>query len=52
MTLYNGSINDVSTLETTIKQLAPELLSQIKVVMDKGFSSKKNIDLLFLQTEK
>jgi len=46
MTLYNGSINDVSTLETTIKQLAPELLSQIKVVMDKGFSSKKNIDLL------
>ena len=46
MTLYNGSINDVSTLETTIKQLAPELLSQMKVVMDKGFSSKKNINLL------
>ncbi len=46
MTVYNGSINDVSTLETTIAQMAPDELKQIMIVMDKGFSSRKNINML------
>ena len=46
MTIYNGSIRDVSTLKTTLDQIAPEKLNQLMVVMDKGFSSKKNINLL------
>jgi hypothetical protein len=45
-TVYNGSIRDVSTLETTVSQIAPEEYDQILLVMDKGFSSKKNIDML------
>jgi len=46
MTVYNGSIKDVSTLETTIAQMAPDKLKQIMLVMDKGFSSRKNITML------
>ncbi|MCK5134050.1 MAG: transposase [Candidatus Sabulitectum sp.] len=46
MTVYNGSINDVSTLETTIAQMAPDELKQVMLVMDKGFSSRKNINML------
>ena len=46
MTVYNGSIRDVSTLETTIAQMAPDELKQIMLVMDKGFSSRKNINML------
>ena len=45
-TAYNGSIRDVSTLETTVSQIAPEEYEQILLVMDKGFSSKKNIEML------
>lgn len=47
MTVYNGSIRDVSTLETTISQMAPNELDQVMIVTDKGFSSRKNIDMLF-----
>jgi transposase len=46
MTVYNGSIRDVSTLETTIAQIAPNEREQIMIVTDKGFSSRKNIDML------
>lgn len=46
MTVYNGSIKDVSTLETTIAQIVPSEQEQIMIVTDKGFSSKKNIDML------
>lgn len=47
-TVYDGSISDVSTLKTSIKQIASRLdnPSQLMIVMDKGFSSKKNIDML------
>ena len=46
MTVYSGSIRDVSTLETTINQLGPRGDENILVVMDKGFSSRKNINAL------
>lgn len=46
MTVYNGSIKDVSTLETTISQMAPDEVKQVMLVMDKGFSSRKNINML------
>ena len=46
MTVYNGSIKDVSTLETTISQMDSGELDEIMLVMDKGFSSRKNINML------
>ena len=49
MTVYNGSIRDVSTLETTIAQMAPDELDHVMLVMDKGFSSKKNINMLLMK---
>lgn len=51
-TVYSGSLKDVSTLESTLKQ-ATCLLSgdtPILLVMDKGFFSKKNVDAM-LATE-
>ena len=47
-TVYDGSISDVSTLKTSIKQIASKLEkpNQLMIVMDKGFSSKKNINML------
>ena len=44
--VYNGSIRDVSTLETTVAQIAPAEYERILLVMDKGFSSRKNIEML------
>ena len=46
MIVYNGSIKDVSTLETTISQMDSGELDEIMLVMDKGFSSRKNINML------
>ena len=46
MSVYNGSIKDVSTLQSTIAQMAPVERKQVMIVTDKGFSSKKNITLL------
>jgi transposase len=46
MTVYNGSIKDVSTLETTIAQIDSCDRDEIMLVMDKGFSSIKNINML------
>ena len=40
ITVYNGSIRDVSTYETTITQMAPDELKQVMLVMDKGFSAE------------
>jgi transposase len=44
MTVYSGSIRDVSTLETTMGQLGPRGDENILVVMDKGFTSRSNIN--------
>jgi hypothetical protein len=47
MTVYNGSIRDVSTLRTTIDQTVSEGSARpMLIVMDKGFASKKNVDML------
>ncbi len=46
MQTRNGSTRDVSTLETTIAQMAPDELKQVMLVMDKEFSSRKNINML------
>jgi hypothetical protein len=46
MTVYSGSIRDVSTLETTLGQLWSGGEENILIVMDKGFSSRKNINVL------
>jgi transposase len=45
-TIYNGSLNDVSTLKTTLEQLNGIKLNNLKIVLDKGFYSAKNIDYL------
>lgn len=44
MTVYSGSIRDVSTLETTLEQLRVRDGGNVLVVMDKGFTSRKNIN--------
>ena len=45
-TTYSGSITDVTTLKSTL-QLASNLkLTNISIVMDKGFSKKENIDAM------
>jgi len=44
-TLYNGSLTDVTTLETTLSEF--EVITgtrDIMLIMDKGFSSAKNIN--------
>jgi transposase len=47
MFLYNGSLNDVSTLTSTLSTLLQGLdHPSVRVVMDKGFTSSKNIDAL------
>jgi len=46
-TIYNGSLKDVTTLYNTLaehKALLPEI--RLQIVMDKGFYSKKNIDMM------
>jgi hypothetical protein len=45
MTVYNGSIRDVSTLEVTLGQLCGSMKDRnILLVMDKGFTSRRNIN--------
>ena len=45
MTVYNGSIRDVSTLEVTLEQLCSSMKGRnILLVMDKGFTSRRNIN--------
>lgn len=51
-TVYSGSLKDVSTLQCTLAELTalvPE--KNVRIVMDKGFFSVKNIDVL-LSAEK
>ena len=46
-TSYSGSLKDVSTLRTTLAEvgaLVPE--HELRVVMDKGFYSQKNVDAM------
>jgi len=47
-TVYSGSLKDVSTLESTLKQVTYFLNDgdPILLVMDKGFYSKKNVDAM------
>ena len=43
-TTYSGSINDVSTLKSTLQLASGLKLDHMSIVMDKGFSRKDNID--------
>ena len=43
---YSGSISDVTTLQTTLKLASHLSLGELKLVMDKGFYRKRNIDTL------
>jgi transposase len=43
---YSGSLTDVTTLQTTLKLASPLLLDKALLVMDKGFYSKSNIDVM------
>jgi transposase len=47
-TNYSGSLGDVSTLETTINEFNALFgVTEAVIVMDKGFFSAKNINMLF-----
>ncbi len=51
-TIYQGSLKDVSTLQTTLKEVAllwPDITP--KIVMDKGFFSKDNIQSMLLHEQ-
>ena len=51
-TVYSGSLRDVSTLKTTISEFtALTDASDIMIVMDKGFFSAKNINILLDEKE-
>lgn len=43
-TTYSGSLKDVSTLKATLQMASGLKLSNMSIVMDKGFCSKDNID--------
>jgi transposase len=45
-TIYNGSIKDVSTLKSTISMASSIGHDRLTLVMDKGFSSIKNINAM------
>jgi transposase len=45
-TTYSGSINDVSTLKSTLQLASGLKLDNMSIVMDKGFSRKDNIDAM------
>jgi transposase len=51
-TIYSGSLKDVTTLKTTIKQTTCYLSDDdpILLVMDKGFYSKKNVEEMLKKT--
>jgi transposase len=42
--VYSGSLKDVSTLKSTLEMASSLSLNNISLVMDKGFSSTKNIN--------
>ena len=44
--VYSGSLNDVSTLITTLEHAAGVKIKNISITMDKGFSKKDTIDKL------
>ena len=44
--LYNGSIKDVSTLKTTLREAFSIGRKKLALVMDKGFYSKENVDFM------
>jgi transposase len=44
--VYSGSLKDVSTLRATIKQIEHIREEDLMLVMDKGYCSKANIDMM------
>lgn len=50
--VYNGAINDVRTLKTTLSMTASLNFGNLAVIMDKGFASKQNIDAMLADPEK
>ena len=44
--VYNGALKDVSTLKATLSMTASLNFGNIAVLIDKGFSSKRNIDTM------
>jgi hypothetical protein len=44
--IYEGSLNDVRTLKTTLETASGLDLKELKFIMDKGFYSKLNVDSL------
>ena len=51
-TLYSGSLRDVSTLKATVSEFSALTdATDIMVVMDKGFYSAKNVDMLLSKSE-
>jgi hypothetical protein len=52
-TVYSGSLKDVSTLEATLEELAALTGDrEIMIVMDKGFFSAKNVNMLIGDDER
>ncbi|MDR2411774.1 MAG: transposase [Candidatus Peribacteria bacterium] len=51
-TLYDGALHDVSTLISTIKQTSIIQNKSYKLVLDRGFYSKKNINYLLFSNDK
>jgi hypothetical protein len=52
-TVYQGSLKDVSTLKTTLRQAACYTAGEtLLLVLDKGFYSAKNVNLLLESREK
>jgi transposase len=52
-TTYSGSLKDVSTLEMTLAKFNAIAENQhITAIMDKGFYSKKNVDLMLSKRQK
>ncbi|MDR2338595.1 MAG: transposase [Deltaproteobacteria bacterium] len=50
--VYNGALKDVSTLKTSLAVLSGLKLSNISIIMDKGFASKNNIDAMLNDKDK
>ncbi len=46
MVVYDGSIKDVNTLRTTMAGLTDGIGSKVRIVTDKGFTSKRNIEAM------
>jgi len=48
-TIYSGSLKDVSTLKSTLGQVSAIRQDKILIVMDKGFGSNQNINMMLTE---